>query len=193
MIEINLKKGDLNKIGKALKGVGQGKKFKGQVAAAINRAAKKTHSATSDPLGMTQAITAKLNMKSAQVKKEVKINGRATPENLTNKVSVYVRGRSSLIHFGARQTKKGVSYRIEKAGKNALIPSAFIQTANGGRQVFKRRRRMRYPIDKLRGISVWGYVTENNLDQQFQSNARKRLRIEMQEQIKKILGRWGKR
>lgn len=71
----------------------------------------------------------------------------------------------NVIHFGARQTAKGVSIKIKRNGPRKLIPGAFI--ANSGRTVFvrtgeaKRRMtkgfnagRMREPLRAFQTIDV---------------------------------------
>jgi hypothetical protein len=62
-------------------------------------------------------------------------------------------GRSlNLINFAARQTKKGVTFRISRAGGRKLIQGAFI--ANQGRTVFIREGKKRLPIKALQTIDV---------------------------------------
>lgn len=63
------------------------------------------------------------------------------------------RGRSlNLINFGARQTSKGVTFKVKKSGGRKLIPHAFI--ANDGRTVFIRVGKERLPIKALQTIDV---------------------------------------
>lgn len=64
------------------------------------------------------------------------------------------RGRSlNLINFGARQTRKGVSFKVKHgSGGRKVIPGAFI--ANDGRTVFIRVGKSRLPIKALQTIGV---------------------------------------
>lgn len=74
--------------------------------------------------------------------------GVQTLEGLEWGVRVYGNG-FPLIDYGARQTKKGVSVKIN-VGKRVLIKSAFIATmANGHRGVFVRKGKTRFPIKEL--------------------------------------------
>jgi len=70
--------------------------------------------------------------------------------------------RIPLIDFAARQTKKGVSYKIDSTGQRKTIPSAFITTvrtlwnkdAKGHKGVFVRRGTASHPIDQYFGPSI---------------------------------------
>lgn len=63
------------------------------------------------------------------------------------------RGRSlNLINFGARQTKKGVTFKVKRAGGRQIVTGAFI--ANQGRTVFVRTGKQRLPIKALQTINV---------------------------------------
>ena len=56
----------------------------------------------------------------------------------------------SLTHFGARQTKKGVTVKIKKDRGRKLIPHAFLAL----NQVFIRETKKRLPIKALKTLSV---------------------------------------
>ncbi len=63
------------------------------------------------------------------------------------------RGRSlNLINFGARETARGVTFKIKRGGPRQLIPGAFI--ASAGRTVFIRTGKPRLPIKALQTIDV---------------------------------------
>ena len=63
------------------------------------------------------------------------------------------RRRIPLISFGARQTKKGVTYK--KEGERVLIRHAFKATMKSGHTgIFKRKFSSRLPISELRGPSL---------------------------------------
>jgi len=52
----------------------------------------------------------------------------------------YSRGKPlGLIHYSARQTKKGVSVQVKRSGKRAIILGAFIAKAKGAENVFWRQ------------------------------------------------------
>lgn len=63
------------------------------------------------------------------------------------------KGRSlNLINFAAKQTAKGVTFKVKKGGPRKLIPGAFI--ANDGRTVFIRQGKPRLPIKAIQTIDV---------------------------------------
>jgi len=70
-------------------------------------------------------------------------------------------GDVPLIALRASQTKKGVTYKTQKAGSRQLEPGAFIATMpSGHRGVFKRKGTARLPIREL----FLSRVTGNNDD-----------------------------
>lgn len=78
--------------------------------------------------------------------------------------------RIRLRDFGARQTRKGVSYRISKTGGRKVIHGAFQGPAPGrmnirwkGR-VKKRVGKSRMPIQELFGPSPWGVFKKKNMN-----------------------------
>ncbi|HUX16030.1 MAG TPA: phage tail protein [Phycisphaerae bacterium] len=84
---------------------------------------------------------------------------RATFRRWTATVSVRGR-RLRLLMFGARQIRRGVSYRVRRQGRRQTIRSAFIATMRTGhRGVFRRLGKKRLPIIELRGPSI-PYVFE---------------------------------
>lgn len=186
MIDINIRKSDLQKIKKAMESVGK-TEVKKMVAQAVNRAAKKTYSATSEPKGLSQLVREHLNIKAAQFKKDVKLPTKATPTRLSSKIQMMKTKRTNLVNFGASQNNKGVSYKIMKSGARNTAPGAFIAK----NQVFRRVGKSRLPIIKLQGVSIWGWAIENQMDRDFQRTANKRLRLEMIEQRDMIIRRWG--
>jgi len=68
--------------------------------------------------------------------------------------SISQRGKRSLnlAHFQARQTSKGVSFKIKKGGPRKTIPGAFL--INGGKTVMIRVGKQRLPIKALQTINV---------------------------------------
>lgn len=110
-------------------------------------------------------ITKELAVKQKTVKKEIK-------RRKTSKTSVEMELKKSaripLRDFGARQTRKGVSYRISKTSGRKVVHGAFQGPKPGVRhgkwngRVFKRVGKGRLPIVQLRGPSPWGVVVKRN-------------------------------
>ena len=118
-------------------------------------------------------------------------------------VLAYGLDRIPLIHFKARQTKKGVTY--QSGGGRRLIPHAFIQTvygrggataqakARGGHvAVLKRARETAYPIKELFGVSV-GYVLNRHYRDQMIRRAGQVLSKNVGSQIELSLARRTKK
>jgi len=60
----------------------------------------------------------------------------------------------NLIHFGARQTSKGVSVKVKKGNGRRVIKSAFIAHDSGGhKRVFMRKGKERMPIESKSTLS----------------------------------------
>ncbi len=78
----------------------------------------------------------------------------------------YVRGRPlSLIHFGARQTRKGVSVKVRKDRGRRVIKGAFVAPDKGGHfRVFKRKGKERLPIESKYTLSVPQMFNKEILD-----------------------------
>ena len=88
---------------------------------------------------------------------------RATPSKPESSVTMEESRRPSLKAFGARQTRRGVTYRIKRGGKRKRIASAFGPNIDRlGGNVFVRVGKSRLPIAQRRGPSPWGVFTENN-------------------------------
>jgi hypothetical protein len=68
--------------------------------------------------------------------------------------SISQRGKRSLnlAHFQARQTSRGVTFKIKRDGSRQLIPGAFL--INGGKTVMIREGKKRLPIKALQTINV---------------------------------------
>ena len=143
-----------------LKGVGAVKRMldpklvKKAEPRAINKTGKMARTAQSKEIRIIYNITAK------RLNKELeKVSGpnRAT----VSKPRAIIRARKltkrnpGLQHYSAKQTKKGVSYRIHKDKGRQKLPHAFKATmSRGGVGVFIRTNKKRLPIVRKTGPSV---------------------------------------
>jgi hypothetical protein len=103
---------------------------------------------------MSRRIRAEYNIKAGKVNSELRVE-HATFGHGRRQVTLFVpAGKRSLnlIHFNARQTKRGVSVLVKKGGARKVIPGAFI--ANDNKTVFKRVGKSRLPIKALQTIDV---------------------------------------
>lgn len=157
-------------------------------AGAINDTAKHVASFIS------KAIRDRVNIRKADIDKHIK-RTQATPEKLSATVTLAKSYRLPLKYFGARQTRDGVTYQIDRTtrlvgqsgamakalgGNRAKstrdrISDAFIVDKIGG-NVFHRAERNgqtvgRLPIEKLHGPSPWGVFVKAGLRQPTEADA----------------------
>lgn len=106
---------------------------------------------------MSREIRAEFVLPAAKVNQALRINrARATGGQFSLQASLESpskRGRSlNLANFAAKQTSKGVSFKIKRTGARRLIPGAFL--INGGKTVMIRTGKRRLPIKALQTIDV---------------------------------------
>lgn len=171
-----------------------------QIAGALNDTAKHEKS------NVSKLLREKVNIQKRDIDKHIFIS-RAYPKHLVATVHLEKTDRISLKYFQARQTKKGVTYRIAKAatpvgrgGKRSSGPKERIPDAFGpniprlGGNVYRRKRlgdgkkAPRLPIVKLHGPSAWGVFIRHNMRADVNKSARaylaNRLRHRVQYQVK---------
>lgn len=153
---INLKLHGIDKL-KAALGAAQ-EKLPREVATALNATAKVVKRE------MARDVTQELAVSQSVVMKTLSQRKKASKTSLSALVVLAKTRRISLRQFGARQTKKGVSYKISKTDGRKFIPGAFqgpkpgVMKASWRGTVFKRAGKERLPIIKLQGVSPWGVL-----------------------------------
>ncbi len=180
-VEIKLDKKKLREIEIMLRGVKNG--MPRVVSGAINKTAAPAKTQISREIRQEIAVKAK------DVKKSI-ILKKASYTKWAALISIS-RRRLPVIVFGAKQNKKGVSYRIQKTGGRKRIGSAFIATMKSGHTgVFKRKGAARLPIVQLRGPSL-GEVFDKNVSlvQRITTEAYKRLDHNIYDQLNYVLSR----
>lgn len=161
MISIEIKNDQFNRLASAVEKAG--KKLKTEIAGAINQVSKKTR------LDMGRKIKQTVAIPKDEVEKPISIRLSASPENLAAIVSLKETKRLGLRHFGARQDKKGVSYKISKTGGRKRINGAFqgpkpgVMRMKWKGNVFKREGKNRLPIVQLKGVSAYGTYQKNDM------------------------------
>lgn len=131
-------------------------------------------------------------IKSKGVKESLVITKKASSTSPVAEITVEKNERAKLKYFGARQTKKGVSYRIGKSGKRSVIKGAFISKKLGG-HVYKRSTKKRLPIKIMRGVSVARVFQVNNLVSISQEQIAERMEFEALRRVRSIQVRAIKR
>ena len=161
--------------------------IKGGLAKAIRRANSRTAGKAKTEISKT--VRSRIAVTSKGVNQTLEKKKKGTGYIVTLKKS----SRPSLKEFSARQTKAGVSYRIDKDGKRKVAKSAFIVQKLGG-HAFKRKTKARFPLSqRLRGASAWGAFTgghtredaSNAVEYDLSEFHRKRLEHEVAYEISK--------
>ncbi len=144
--------------------VGRAKKsMPKELAQAINATAKKTR------LEMGRNIRKTVAIPKDEVEKPLKITATASALSLQAVVSLKETPRLGLRHFGARQDKRGVSYKISKASGRQRVNGAFqgpkpgVQRIKWKGNAFKRVGPGRLPIVQLKGVSAYGAYKKNDM------------------------------
>ena len=161
MIGIEIKADQLTRLREA---TGEAKKnFTKELAGAINAVSNKTK------LQIGRDIRATVALKKDESEKPISIRATATPENLKAIVTLKKTKRLGLRHFGARQDKRGVSYKINKKGGRSRADGAFqgpkpgVMKTSWKGNAFKRVGASRLPIVMLKGVSAYGAYAKNEL------------------------------
>ena len=162
MIEIQINAKQLRRLREA---VGKSKKsIKKELAGAINATSKKTK------LQVGRDIRKTVNLKKDEAERPLSLRATATETNLVAVVSLKKTRRLGLRHFGARQDKRGVSYKIGKTGGRSRVAGAFqgpkpgVMKMSWKGNAFKRVGKDRLPIIMLKGVSAFGAYAKNELE-----------------------------
>lgn len=161
MIALELNQSQVARLEQAV--TAAGKSMSKELAQAINATSKKTK------LGMGRQVRETVTLKKAESEKPLSIRAQATPGSLQAIVSLKKTPRLGLRHFGAKQDKRGVSYRIGKKGGRSRVNGAFqgpkpgVMKTSWRGNAFKRVGKGRLPIVHIKGVSAWGAYVKNNL------------------------------
>lgn len=146
-LSVTVDKRQLRSIEKTLGEIGV--KVPRVLASSVNDTTKKQKTKVS------RQIRQFVNIKKRDIDRHISFS-RASVRRPSAEFRVAKGQRLPLKYFGARQTKKGVTYRISRLGKGRkMIAGAFgPKIPRLGGHVFRRRGRKRLPIVKLHGPSV---------------------------------------
>ena len=181
MIEIEINAKQLKRLREA---VGKSKKsIKKELAGAINATSKKTK------LQVGRDIRKTVNLKKDEAERPLSLRATATEANLVAVVSLKKTKRLGLRHFGARQDKRGVSYKISKTGGRSRVNGAFqgprpgVMKMSWKGNAFKRVGKERLPIVMLKGVSAFGAYAKNELEGSQVKEINKELSKQMERRI----------
>lgn len=160
------------------------KKLPRELAAAINATARKVRTQIS------KDIRKKVALKAKDVKQEISLRNKATAEHPVARVSLKKTKRLGLNKYGARQDKRGVSYKIDKQGGRKRVDGAFQGPKPGAMKMswkgnaFKRVGKARLPIVKLMGPSPYGVYAKNEMAAPQAKDIKAELSKQMERRIK---------
>jgi hypothetical protein len=163
MIGFTVQQRRVNELSKVLKG--SDKKIRRQLTIAVNATSKKTQGGIAKQVA-TELATAQKNIKKAIKIKKKASNSEKVPQAIVSQTETK---RIPLRDFGARQNKKGVSYKVSKSKGRKTIQGAFqgpkpgVMKSSWRGRVFKRVGKSRLPIQQLFGASPWGVFVKNKM------------------------------
>jgi hypothetical protein len=176
-----------------------GKQYRRELAIATNRASQGIRTYIAGEIYRT------LTARKGVIKKKVPLIKRAKASDIASK-SRRARATSSAIirvnheerlplgEFRPNQTRKGVSYKIDRSGPRKTIPGAFMGPTPKSRNikwhrrgsVYIRKGASRYPLRRIYGVSPWGVFVRRGLKTPAEAFGRARLRREILERIRTI-------
>ena len=110
---------------------------------------------------------------------------KATKGRLTATVRIDPGFRPSLKRFKAKQTKAGVSYKIDKKGGRKTVAGAFgPNIPRLGNHVYKRENGK---LKQLRGVSLWGVYLKRNMIYWSDKEVREALEKQVQRRIRALI------
>ena len=158
------------------------KKLPKELASIANKVAK----AHAKEIG--KEIRKEVVMKAKEVIKFIKQEKKASENDISTNLFIRGHERVPLKQFGARQTKKGVSYKINKKEKRKNVISAFRPNIPRlGNHVFLRETKSRKPIRKLYGPSVLGVYIVNKMVEFSQEQLSDELGKQVERRVRTII------
>jgi hypothetical protein len=101
-------------------------------------------------------------------------------EKLVWKLKVESKRAVPLAKYPHRQTKTGVTVRVN-VGKSAKLRSAFVATLKGGHTgIFRRVGKARLPIKEMFSSKLTDVINDSGVGQRLQENAQARMAAELQ-------------
>jgi hypothetical protein len=177
MLKVEANNRALKRLAKVIEG--SSFQIKKETAKAINETVRKATRL------MSQEVTQELAIPQKTVKEKIKGKDRAKPRKLNAKVTLQHSERIPLRDFKAKQTKKGVAYKISKRSGRKRIEGAFM-VASMGNNVFARATNNPFPLYKLQGASPWGAFVKQKSGRKVRREVRKELTKQIDRRVRFI-------
>lgn len=115
---------------------------------------------------VSKGLRKEINIKAAEVKKGTKVNKASTARLITSIILSHK--KIPIVKFGAKQTKKGVTFKVYKKKGRKTMEGAFLATMSSGHKgVFRRgigqNRRQINQIRSTRKSEKSSQVTKHNI------------------------------
>jgi len=151
-----------------------------EMGAAINKVAKKVAFESSKELGKVLSVKPK-----KLLKKVVNTGKRATSDYPFATIYLNQGYPYPLKYFGAKQTKKGVRYKIDPRLKaKSTLLDAFIVPQYGGNVFMRASKEKRYPLRKIYGPAPGDVYEATQLPQKMAAVAEVQLKKQIDERIR---------
>ena len=121
-------------------------------ASALNKTVAQAKTAMSKEIRAEFVLPASTVSQSLRVSRARAARGTASMDVSLSSVSRPGKRSLNLAHFNAKQTSKGVSFKVRRDGPRKVIPGSFL--INGGKTVMIRTGKGRLPIRALQTIDV---------------------------------------
>lgn len=121
-------------------------------ASALNKVVAQAKTAMSKEIRAEFVLPASTVNQSLRVSRARAVRGSAHMMVDLSSISRPGKRSLNLAHFNAKQTAKGVSFKISRGGPRKVIPGSFL--INGGKTVMIREGKGRLPIKAIQTIDV---------------------------------------
>lgn len=183
-VTMKLKQDDLNRLGAMLSHI------KGGLEKAIARASRRV--AKQGVTLISSQIRDKVNIKKQDL--DAKVLSTKQRGKTGQMITLKATPRFPLKYFGAKQTKKGVSYKIPKGGGKKIAVSAFgPNIPRLGGQVFRRAGKNRLPIIALFGVSPWGTFMVNKMLESTKPNLARKFAARVMTEARNLIEQQAKK
>ena len=160
---------------------------------AINITAKKGRKIIS------REIKEELNLPIRRLQKDTRVSKKASRTNLAAQIELKKRPRPGIEESlgKARQTRKGVTAKIDTRKARSVKPGGFMGAKPGQTSVklrgraFVRTGKARYPIVRLHGASPWGAFVKRKKSKPTKKSVKNELTTQIERRVRAMLVRKG--
>ena len=176
MINISVDKASIERIKTALGDLSR--RMPRELATAINATAKKVRFEAAKELKKSLKVPVRI------LKKVIATKSKAKADSLQAVIGLWEGHPIPLKYFGAKQIKRGVTYKIDPRLKGkSVLRDAFIPTQYGGR-VYRRKGKARGPLEQVYGPKPGDVFAQTDLIAKATAVARTELPKQIERRIR---------